>query len=57
LIALIRASPFVAVVLLCLASIPAAAGPSQIPEPGILGLIGIGAVAGVAVAIRNRRKK
>jgi hypothetical protein len=46
----------VALVLLSLTSIPAWAGPSQIPEPGVLGLIAIGAVAGIAVAIRNRRK-
>ena len=46
----------VALVLLSVISIPAAAGPAQLPEPGVLGLIAIGAVAGIAVAIRNRRK-
>jgi hypothetical protein len=48
---------FVALVLLSLVSVPAMAGPSQLPEPGVLALIGVGAVAGVAVAIRKRRKK
>jgi sterol desaturase/sphingolipid hydroxylase (fatty acid hydroxylase superfamily) len=48
----------VAIALLSLAWIPAAAGgPAQLPEPGVLALIGVGAVAGIAVAIRNRRKK
>ena len=47
----------VALVLLSVVSIPAVAGPGiQLPEPGVLGLIAIGAVAGIAVAIRNRRK-
>ena len=46
----------VALVLLSFISLPAAAGPSPLPEPGVLGLIGIGAVAGIAIAIRNRRK-
>ena len=46
-----------AIVLLSVAWIPAAAGgPAQLPEPGVLALIGVGAVAGIAVAIRNRRK-
>jgi len=47
----------VAFVLVSLVSIPAAAGPAQLPEPGVLALIGIGAIAGVAVAVRKRRKK
>jgi len=47
----------VALVLLSLVSVPAIAGPSQLPEPGVLALIGVGAVAGVAVAIRKRRRK
>ena len=47
----------VALVLVSLVSIPAAAGPAQLPEPGVLALIGIGAIAGVAVAVRKRRKK
>ena len=43
---------------LSLAPIPAFAGPGlPLPEPGVLGLLAIGAVAGVAIAIRNRRKK
>ena len=28
----------------------------QLPEPGVLELLAIAAVAGVAIAIRNRRK-
>ena len=34
------------------------AGPSAtpLPEPGSLALLGIGAVAGVVIVIRNRRK-
>ena len=43
--------------LLSLVSLTAEAGPSVLPEPGVLGLLAIGAVAGVVVAIRNRRKK
>jgi hypothetical protein len=43
--------------LLALASMPALAGtPGQLPEPGVLELLAIGAVAGVAIAIRKRRK-
>lgn len=43
--------------LLSIVSLPAAAGPAALPEPGVLGLIAIGAVAGAAVVIRRRRKK
>jgi hypothetical protein len=43
--------------LLWLASGTAVAGvPGQLPEPGILELLAVGAVVGVAVAIRKRRK-
>jgi hypothetical protein len=28
-----------------------------VPEPGVLGLLGIGGVAAVAIALRNRNKK
>ena len=42
--------------LLALVSIPAAAGTPQLPEPGILELLAISAVAGVAIAIRKRKK-
>ena len=42
--------------LLCLVALPAAAGVPALPEPGVLELLAIGAVAGVAIAIRNRRK-
>jgi hypothetical protein len=42
--------------LLSLVSLTAEAGPSVLPEPGVLGLLAIGAVAGVVVAIRKRKK-
>jgi hypothetical protein len=42
--------------LLSLVSIPASAGFAQLPEPGVLELLAIGAAAGVAIAIRKRRK-
>ncbi len=51
-----NAQSIVAIVLLTLAAVPAAAGTPQLPEPGILELLAISAVAGVAIAIRNRRK-
>jgi hypothetical protein len=43
--------------LLALVAMPAWAGtPGQLPEPGVLELLAIGAAAGVAIAIRKRRK-
>jgi PEP-CTERM motif len=46
-----------AMLLLALVSGTASAGGSvQLPEPGILELLAVGAVVGVAIAIRNRRK-
>ena len=46
-----------ALLLLALASGTAVAGvPNQLPEPGVLELLAIGAVVGVAIAIRKRRK-
>ena len=43
--------------LLWLAAGTALAGtPAQLPEPGVLELLAIGGVAGVAIAIRKRRK-
>ena len=46
-----------ALLLLTVVAMPAWAGPSlQLPEPGVLELLAIGAVAGVAIAIRKRRK-
>jgi len=43
--------------LLLLASTSAIAGATTVPEPGVLELLAIGAVAGVAVAVRKRRNK
>ena len=46
-------------ILLMLASGVAYAGavpPTAVPEPGILELLSVGAVIGLVVAIRNRRK-
>ena len=46
-----------AMILVALASGTASAGGLvAIPEPGILELLAIGAVVGIAIAIRNRRK-
>ena len=42
--------------LLSFASSAAVAGQQQLPEPGILELLAIAAAAGVAIAIRKRRK-
>ena len=43
-------------VLLSLASGSALAGVVTVPEPGILELLAISGVAGIAIAIRSRRK-
>jgi hypothetical protein len=51
-----NARSILAIVLLCSAWGTALAGGTQVPEPGVLELLGIGAVAAVAVAIRKRRK-
>lgn len=51
-----NARNILACLLLSLVSLAAEAGPSVLPEPGVLGLLAIGAVVGVVVAIRNRRK-
>ena len=42
--------------LLWLSAGAALAGTPQLPEPGVLELLAISAVAGIAIAIRNRRK-
>ena len=42
--------------LLALASPVAFAGTQQLPEPGILELLAVGAAAAVAIAIRKHRK-
>jgi len=44
------------VLLLSLISTSAVAGVTALPEPGVLELLAIGAVAGIAIAIRKRRK-
>jgi hypothetical protein len=44
------------VLLLSLISTSAAAGVTALPEPGVLELLAISAVVGIAIAIRNRRK-
>lgn len=46
----------IATLVLSLASGAAFAGPVTIPEPGVIELLGIGAVAALVVAIRKRRK-
>ena len=47
----------VAVVLGAAASLPSwAAVPAPVPEPGVLELLAVGAVAGAIVWVRNRRK-
>jgi hypothetical protein len=55
---LMNLQSIVALALLLIASIPASAGGGSIaiPEPGVVELLAIGAVAGIAVAIRKRRK-
>lgn len=46
-----------AAAILLLVPFPAAAGNfNHVPEPGILGLLAAGAVAGLVVWVRNRRK-
>jgi len=52
-----KAPRIFALLLLTIASTPALAGTPQLPEPGVLELLAIAAVAGIAVAIRNRRNK
>ena len=49
--------PTIALLLLSLVPGTALAGGAVIlPEPGVLELLAIGAIAGVAIVIRNRRK-
>lgn len=53
-----KMQPAFAAVLLCLLSSSAyALQVAPIPEPGVLELMSIAGVAGVVIAIRNRRKK
>lgn len=53
-----KVHPAVAVVLLCLLSSSAyALQAAPIPEPGVVELMSIAGVAGIVIAIRNRRKK
>lgn len=51
-----NARPILATLLLWLAAGAASAGTPALPEPGILELLAISAVAGIAIALRNRRK-
>jgi PEP-CTERM motif len=51
-----NARSILGMLLLSLVSNAAWAGVAQVPEPGVLELLAIGAVAGVAIAIRKRRK-
>ena len=46
-----------AVVALSLSSLNAWAGNTQVPEPGVLPLVAIGAVGGLVIWLRNRHKK
>jgi hypothetical protein len=50
-----KSRSIVALLLSC-ASLPAFACPAPLPEPGVFELLAIGAIAGIAIAIRNRRK-
>ena len=45
-----------AFLLFCTSGASWAAGAAPLPEPGVLELLAVSAVAGIAVAIRNRRK-
>jgi len=47
---------FALTLILSLSSLPALAG-TPVPEPDALSLLGIGAVAGLVVWARNRKKK
>ena len=47
---------FALTLILSLSSLPALAG-NTVPEPDALSLLGIGAVAGLVVWARNRKKK
>ena len=47
---------FMALVTLCAASLPAWAGGVTVPESGILELLAISGIVGVAIAVRKRRK-
>ena len=51
-----NARSILGILLLWLASGMAVAGATAVPEPGVLELLAIGAVAGVAMVIRKRRK-
>lgn len=51
-----NARSILGILLLSHASSTAFAGFQQLPEPGILELLAIGAAAGVAIAVRKRRK-
>jgi hypothetical protein len=49
----------ISLAILSLSALPgvAHAGLQAVPEPGVIELLAIAAAAGIAVAVRNRRKK
>jgi len=49
-------STFAVILAVLIPGTAAAGGLVALPEPGILELLAIGAVVGIAIAIRNRRK-
>jgi hypothetical protein len=52
-----KARSLFGMLLVALFAMPVWAGtPGPLPEPGVLELLAIAAVAGVAIGIRNRRK-
>ena len=52
-------SSWIRTVVMMAAPATACAGPGTnfVPEPGVFGLLAIGGVAAVVIAIRNRRRK
>lgn len=48
---------FALTLILSLSSLPALAGTATVPEPGALSLLAIGAVGGLVIWARNRKKK
>ena len=52
---LIRKSPAM-LALLTLCASAQASGPTAVPEPGVLELVGLGAAVAIAIALAKRRK-